>query len=214
MSDRPAVLARHFENLEHQHEAAALGMWVFLITEIMFFGGLFTAYAVYRAEYLPSFIAGSRLLEVKLGATNTLVLILSSYTMALAVHAAQLGKRKPLVGFLLLTLLLGCVFLGIKFIEYSEKFRLHLVPGIDFAPAQSYPAHTELFLYLYFIMTLVHALHLLIGICLVGVLAVRAKQAAFSASYFTPVEVTGLYWHFVDIVWIFLFPLLYLIQLR
>ncbi len=191
-------------------------MWVFLVTEIMFFGGLFCGYAVYRGMYLPAFEVGSRILEVKFGATNTAVLIGSSLTMALAVHAAQTGKRKALMIFLVVTMLLGMVFLGIKFTEYVHKWNEFLVPGLRFAPTEGIPAgislpHVELFFCFYFFMTLVHALHMVIGLGVLTTLLILTYKNRFSKTYFAPVEVAGLYWHFVDIVWIFLFPLLYLI---
>lgn len=204
-------LAHQFDDLAQQHEAGNLGMWAFLGTEIMFFGGLFAGYTIYRALYFTAFTAGSRLLDVRLGAVNTAVLIGSSLTMALAVRSAQLGRRKAIVGFLLLTILLGGVFLGVKAYEYNHKFENHLMPGIDFQYAGERAAQVELFLCFYFFMTGLHALHMVVGIGLLTVLAIMAGRGKFSAEYFSPVEVSGLYWHFVDIVWIFLFPLLYLI---
>ena len=204
-------LAHQFDDLAQQHEAGNLGMWVFLATEVMFFGGLFAGYSVYRALYLPAFEAGSRLLDVKLGAANTAVLIGSSLTMALAVRSAQLGRRKALILFLLLTIALGSVFLGVKGYEYYHKFENHLVPGIDFIYDQPYAPQVELFLCFYFFMTALHAVHMIIGIGILAVLAMMAWRGRFSPDYYSPVEVSGLYWHFVDIVWIFLFPLLYLI---
>jgi cytochrome c oxidase subunit 3 len=186
-------------------------MWVFLVTEIMFFGGLFTGYAVYRATYPEAFIEGSQHLDILLGGINTAVLIGSSLTMALAVHSAHIGTRQAVVGFLLLTVLLGLVFLGIKTVEYAHKFAEHLVPGRGFAYAGSQDPHVQLFFAFYFSLTGMHAVHMIIGIGLLGVLAWQARRGRFSAAYFTPVELTGLYWHFVDLVWIFLFPLLYLI---
>ncbi len=212
----PPHVAHHFADAGQQHEAGNLGMWVFLATEIMFFGGVFCGYAVYRSLYLPAFEAGSRLLDVRLGATNTAVLIASSLTMALAVHAAQTGKRKALILFLFLTMALGITFLGIKFFEYTQKWEDFLVPGIRFAPTLSLPSdvtlpNLELFFCFYFIMTGLHALHMIIGLGILSVLTVMAWRGRFYAEYSTPVEVSGLYWHFVDIIWIFLFPLLYLI---
>ena len=209
--------AHHFEDMAQQQEAGSLGMWVFLVTEIMFFGGLFCGYAIYRGLYLSAFEAGSRLLEIQWGATNTAVLIGSSLTMALAVHAAQTGNRKSLQIFLALTLILGAVFLGIKFHEYTVKWEHSLVPGLKFAPSPDEipagvsPLHMELFFCFYFFMTLLHALHMIIGMGILSVLFFMARRGKFSSTYFSPVEVSGLYWHFVDIVWIFLFPLLYLI---
>jgi cytochrome c oxidase subunit 3 len=212
----PSGVAHHFADAEQQHEAGNLGMWVFLVTEIMFFGGVFCGYAIYRTLYLPAFEAGSRLLDIRLGATNTAILIASSLTMALAVHAAQTGKRKALIFFLLFTMALGTVFLGIKFVEYAHKWEDFLIPGIRFAPKEVFSTgvtlpNLQLFFCFYFIMTALHALHMIIGLGILGVLAVMAYRGRFTAEYSTPVEVSGLYWHFVDIVWIFLFPLLYLI---
>jgi cytochrome c oxidase subunit 3 len=184
-------------------------MWAFLITEILFFGGMFAGYAEYRARYPQAFAAGSHELDVVLGAINTAVLIGSSFTMALGVRAAQLGKRKPIVLFLALTVLLGLVFLGIKSVEYSHKFHEHLVPGASFS--FDGPPQAQLFFSFYFAMTGMHALHMIIGVVLVSLIAFFAWRGRYSPDYYGPVEVTGLYWHFVDIVWIFLFPLLYLL---
>jgi cytochrome c oxidase subunit III len=205
-------LQHHFDNLEQQFEASALGMWVFLVTEILFFGGLFTAYMVYRMAYPEAFADASHHLNVVLGGVNTAVLIGSSLTMAMAVWGAQLGKRNAQVAFLALTLVLGVVFLGIKAVEYSHKFEEHLVPGPGFRFEGRDPLHAPLFFSLYFIMTGLHALHMIVGLGLMTVLLVMAWRGRFTRAYHTPVEVSGLYWHFVDIVWIFLFPLLYLID--
>jgi cytochrome c oxidase subunit 3 len=188
-------------------------MWIFLITEIMFFGGLFLAYTVYRRWYADIFAVASCSLDVYIGAANTVVLLSSSLTMVLAVRAAQLGKRKALVIFLVLTLLLGGVFLGVKAYEWNQKYVEHHIPGPDFhfeGVTQQGPA--QLFFSLYFAMTGLHALHMVIGAGLLIVLIVLAAKGRFSASYMTPVDVVGLYWHFVDVIWIFLFPLLYLID--
>lgn len=199
-------------------EASTLGMWTFLITEIMFFGGLFAGYAMYRSLYPQAFEVASRQLDYILGAINTAVLICSSLTMALAVRSAQLGQRRKIIIFLLLTMALGLVFLGIKVVEYSHKFHEHLVPGPSFVfePPPPYagvnPQNVQLFFSFYFGMTGMHALHMVIGIGLLTWLTYQAWRGRFSSAYFTPVEICGLYWHFVDIVWIFLFPLLYLIS--
>ena len=206
-----AAHAHQFDDPTQQHEAGNLGMWVFLATEVMFFGGLFAGYSIYRSLYLTAFEAGSRLLDVRLGATNTAVLIGSSLTMALAVRSAQLGRRKALVLFLLLTIALGSVFLGVKGYEYYHKFENHLVPGIDFIYDQPNAPQVELFLCFYFFMTALHAVHMIIGIGILATLAFMGWRGRFSPGYYSPVEASGLYWHFVDIVWIFIFPLLYLI---
>jgi cytochrome c oxidase subunit 3 len=207
----PPVLAHHFDDVAQQHEAASLGMWVFLLTEIMFFGGMFTGYTVYRLAYPEAFAAASHHLDVLLGSINTAVLICSSLTMALAIHGAQMGKRQVLVGFLLLTMLLGAVFLGIKAIEYAHKFAEHHVPGSGFHFEGPHAGPAQLFFSLYFAMTGMHAVHMLIGLGLLAVLVWQARRDRYSSDYHTPVELVGLYWHFVDIVWIFLFPLLYLL---
>jgi len=210
------ALQHHFDNLEQQKESATFGMWLFLVTEVLFFGGLFLAYLVYRTQYSAAFVAGSHHLDVKLGVINTGVLIGSSLTMAMGVWAAQVNRRKATVVFLLLTILLGGVFLGIKGVEYSHKFHDNLVPGPHFTTDQSvFPGvnlrHVEIFYSLYFIMTGLHATHMVVGIGILAVLAVFAWRGKYSSAYYNPVECTGLYWHFVDIVWIFLFPLLYLL---
>jgi cytochrome c oxidase subunit 3 len=204
-------LAHQFDDLGQQHEAGNLAMWAFLATEIMFFGGIFAGYTIYRSLYLAAFTAGSHLLDVRLGAVNTAVLIGSSLTMALAVRSAQLGRRQAIVVFLILTILLGSVFLGVKIYEYHHKWEDHLIPGIDFAYDQPNAPQVQLFLCFYFFMTGLHALHMIVGIGILAVLAGMAWRGRFSREYYSPVEVSGLYWHFVDIVWIFLFPLLYLI---
>lgn len=216
------ALAHQFDDLDQQHEASNLGMWIFLATEVMFFGGMFAAYTVYRHEYFAAFEAGSRLLNWKFGATNTAVLICSSLTMALGVHAAQLGKRKTLIVFLLLTMLLGLAFLGVKFtFEWSRDWTEHLIPGLNWAPqaellgrwseVHAAPPQVELFMFFYFGMTGLHALHMVVGIGLMMILVFMARAGKFTPENPNPVEMSGLYWHFVDIVWIFLFPLLYLI---
>ena len=210
-SSHPAALLHHFDTAEQQKDASTLGMWLFLVTEIMFFGGLFTAYVVYRHKFPQAFMLGSHSLDITLGGFNTAVLICSSLTMALAVNAAQLGARRLLVTFLILTIALGSVFLGIKAVEYHEKFVNHHVPGPSFHFEGPESRNAELFFSLYFGMTGLHALHMVVGIALLAILAVRARRGDFGSDYFTPIDMTGLYWHFVDIVWIFLFPLLYLL---
>jgi cytochrome c oxidase subunit 3 len=201
-----------FDDAEQQYAASALGMWVFLVTEIMFFGGLFTCYVAYRAAYPGAFGAASDHLDLTLGAINTAVLIGSSLTMALAVHASETGKRNALVIFLLMTMVLGSVFLGIKAVEYADKFHHGLVPGPYFTFTGPDANQAQLFFSLYFAMTGVHALHMIIGLGVLAVLVLQARRGRFGTRYHTPIELTGLYWHFVDIIWIFLFPLLYLIE--
>jgi cytochrome c oxidase subunit III len=208
-----AKLQHHFDDMEQQVEASVLGMWVFLVTEILFFGGLFLAYIVYRAAAPQAFQEASHHLSIGWGAFNTAVLIFSSLTMALAVRAAQTGRpARTQVMWLGGTMFLGAVFLGVKVIEYADKFKHHIVPGPYFdKSAWAHPAGVEQFYSLYFIMTGLHALHMIIGIGIMTVIAIMAWRKHFDSTYYTPVEVSGLYWHFVDIVWIFLFPLLYLI---
>jgi cytochrome c oxidase subunit III len=229
--DHPPALAHHFDDLAQQHEAATLGMWVFLVTEVLFFGGLFLVYSIYRWKYPDAFAAASHTLDIRLGTVNTAVLIASSLTMALAVHAAQLGQRRTLMLFLVATMALGGVFLGIKGVEYYHKFAEHHVPGPSFRFEREHDEplantrtarvdtekHTELarnaqiFFSLYFIMTGLHALHMIIGFGIMAVMLWWAWNGTMTAEYYSPIEISGLYWHFVDIVWIFLFPLLYLI---
>jgi cytochrome c oxidase subunit 3 len=211
MSKVEPFQAHHFDDIEQQHEASWLGMWVFLATEVMFFGGMFACYFVYRHWYLEAFASASNHLDVLLGGINTGVLICSSFTMALAVHSAETSRRKPLINFLLLTIVLGLVFLGIKFYEYHTKFEEHLVPGSSFKFEDSLARQAEIFFSFYFAMTGMHAVHMIVGIGLLTALVLQARRGRFSALYHTPVELAGLYWHFVDIVWIFLFPLLYLL---
>ena len=211
MPESLSARAHQFEGAEQQHHAAWLGMWVFLATEVMFFGGMFTCYAFYRSGYPAAFAAGSNRLDVLLGAINTAVLIASSFTMALAVHSSQEGRRRATVNCLLLTMVLGALFLAIKSYEYYEKFVEHLVPGWDFRFEAPLERTAQIFFSFYFAMTGMHALHMIIGIVLLSVMAWKARLGRFSPAYYTPVELSGLYWHFVDLIWIFLFPLLYLV---
>ena len=202
----------HFDTLEQQHEASTLGMWLFLVTEVMFFGGLFMAYLLYRVWYPEAWAEGSLDLDIVLGGINTAVLIASSLTMALAVRAAQTGFPRATVTWLLLTMALGLTFLVIKFFEYEHKWELRHVPGLNFAYEGPHAQHVQIFFSLYFSLTGLHALHMLIGFGLLSVIAWMAHKRRFSPDWYTPVEMSGLYWHFVDIVWIFLFPLLYLVD--
>ncbi len=212
-------LAHHFVSMEQQKEAGMIGMWIFLLTEIMFFGGLFLAYTIYRTTYPEGFLYGSHLLDVKLGGTNTVVLIVSSLTMAMAVYHSQKGDRKKLVVFLGITLILGLAFLGIKYVEYSTKIHDHLFPAATlYNPAPDGPhgvppelkQPVQVFLWIYFLMTGLHAVHMIVGAGLLITMILMAQKGKFTKAYNSPIEISGLYWHFVDIVWIFLFPLLYL----
>jgi cytochrome c oxidase subunit 3 len=224
-SARGGALAHHFADLEQQKEAATLGMWVFLVTEVLFFGGMFGTYAVYRHLYYEPFSAGSHHLSWKIGFFNTAVLIASSFTMAMAVHSAAAGRRSRIVVYLASTILLGGVFLGVKYFEYGEK----VVPCLGdgpytgcFVPGERFDAaslrlegeagrQAQIYFSLYFGMTGLHASHMIVGIPILAIIAAMARRGRFSPEWHTPVEMVGLYWHFVDIVWIFLFPLLYLI---
>ena len=231
--EHPPYLRHHFENTAQQADAAGFAMWLFLLTEVMFFGGMFTAYLIYRNWYYPAFVAASHQLNIFWGTLNTAVLITSSFTMAMGVWCAEIRKQSGLVLCLVLTFILGLGFLGIKTIEYKEKIEKHHVPGFHYS-LQSFldPAsdpeiyneyhdkplaldmarHTEVYFSLYFAMTGMHALHMIIGIAILGYMIFRARAGAYTAGHVTFVENFGLYWHFVDIVWIFLFPLLYLIS--
>jgi cytochrome c oxidase subunit III len=208
----PQGFAHQFETITQQREAGNLGMWVFLVTEILFFGGMFTSYTIYRSLHYAAFEAGSHLLKVQFGATNTVVLICSSLTMALAIHSAQTGKSKgKIIGWLLLTMLLGALFLGLKLrYEWYADYVEGIVPGISWNGAEHAPG-VELFMCFYFFMTGLHAIHMVVGLGILTVLVIMTARDKFSAEYYAPLEISGLYWHFVDIVWIFLFPLLYLI---
>ena len=229
MSDSPIAveqhgpeLLHHFVDAEQQRDAATLGMWLFLATEIMFFGGMFCAYLIYRYWYYDEFAAGSRSIDIWLGTINTAVLICSSLTVALGVRAAQMGKRKLLVTLLLITIVFGLAFLGIKGLEWYQKFEEHHVPGHSFnasdleKPPYSHGGidqrHEQIYFSLYFAMTGLHALHMIIGVGIFVFLTYYAWRGRYTPKYYTPVEIGGLYWHFVDVVWIYLFPLLYLID--
>jgi cytochrome c oxidase subunit III len=242
-----AALQHHFENMEQQREAGTLGMWIFLVTEIMFFGGMFMAYILYRTYNADAFAAASNALDVRLGFVNTLVLICSSLTMALAVYFSQVGKRMMIVVMLILTMILGATFLVVKAFEYYDKYEKSEIPGRLFPsrpfkwegghdprqeggtsggavrnpqsvptgqeikPDTNFASRVEMFFFIYFAMTGLHALHMIIGLGMLIVLTWMAWRGRFSPEYHSPVELGGLYWHFVDIVWIFLFPLLYLL---
>jgi cytochrome c oxidase subunit 3 len=223
----PPYLRHHFETVEQQHEASAMGMWIFLLTEFMFFGGMFMAYLVYRNWYYPAFVAGSHQLSLFRGTLNTIILITSSLTMGLGVHAARIRNQAALVRMLVVTVILGVVFLGIKGSEWKSEWNDHHVPGLNFSvedfvhpPAGSHEKplpvdlaeRTQVYFSLYFAMTGMHALHMIIGVGLLLFLVFQARAGAYTKGYFASVEYIGLYWHFVDIVWTFLFPLLYLVN--
>jgi cytochrome c oxidase subunit 3 len=240
---RTGELYGHFKTLDQQKETASLGMWIFLVTEVMFFGGIMLAYALNRHVYFWAFSAGSDTLSLPLGAFNTIVLLASSFTMVMAVWSAQSGRKKLITIFLWLTIALGFVFFGVKYVEYAQKFHHHLVPGKSFdimycvnspekcpdikpeeltkereeleraaANDPDLTAHAQLYYSAYFGMTGLHALHMVIGVGLLLWLVKQSLAGRFTPEYNTPVDLIGLYWHFVDIVWIYLFPLLYLID--
>ena len=206
-------LAHHFESMEAQKEASLLGMWLFLVTEILFFGGALTAYLIYRSWYPDAFAMASSEIAILPGAINTAVLILSSLTMALAVHAAQTNERGKIMFFIVITMILGAAFLGIKAYEYHEKYLEHHIPGfgLPFVFEEPYTRPAQIFFSIYFVLTGLHAVHMVIGLGIMTWMFIWTKNGLISADYYAPIEIAGLYWHFVDIVWIFLFPLLYLI---
>ena len=245
-----AHLAHHFDTPQQQYDAARLGMWLFLMTEVLFFGGLFCAYAVFRANHPEIFVDGHRFLDKPLGAANTVVLIFSSLTMACAVRAAQLGRRRSLLGLLAVTLFCGVAFLGVKAVEYKHKWDHHMVPGQarlahwfsrektevprkQFRPDEAYvrehlaatdsenlspgeypkrAGHLGTFMAIYFSLTALHAVHVIAGLIAISWIFVGALRGRFGSQYFTPVDMVGLYWHLVDMIWVYLFPLLYLIH--
>ena len=248
-------LQHHFDTPEQQFDAGKLGIWLFLATEILLFGGLFCAYAIYRANHPEIFVYAHQFLDKVLGGTNTVVLLCSSLTMAWAVRASQLGQRKLLIVLLSLTLLGGFGFMGIKAVEYEQKWKHGLLPGTHFAPHEEgeatpaatpptapsatikpsatgpagtvrhhaaeaanepghgkRPSNTQIFFGIYFLMTGLHGLHVLVGMGAIVWILIRSIKGEFGPDYFTPVDFVGLYWHLVDLIWIFLFPLLYLIS--
>ena len=228
--DEP-ILEVQFDDLEQQHQSSMIGMWLFLATEVLFFGGLITAYVVYRSISAREFGLAGGHMAVWLGFLNTVILLGSSLTMAMAVRAAQLRQHRELIINLIATMALGAGFLGVKAIEYTTEYNEHLVPGLDFRVSeeshhgkpsdrevvekeQLNPGRYEMFFVLYFFMTGLHAIHLIIGIGLVGIMAYLSYHRWFSGGGATQIEVTGLYWHFIDIVWVFLYPMLYLINVH
>ena len=222
-------LQHHFDTPEQQFDAGKLGIWLFLATEILLFGGLFCAYAIYRANHPEIFLYAHQFLDKVLGGTNTVILLCSSLTMAWAVRASQLGQRKLLIVLLSLTLLGGFGFMGIKYVEYKAKWEHGLLPGTHFAPHEEStggpghgpgetpehgkrPSNVQIFFGIYFLMTGLHGIHVLAGMGAITWILVRSVKGHFGPEYFTPVDFVGLYWHLVDLIWIFLFPLLYLIS--
>jgi cytochrome c oxidase subunit 3 len=206
-----AALADQFHDLEQQRDTATFGMWVFLASELLLFGALFLSYTASRYLNAPAFTDASHHISTPIGALNTGILIVSSLTMALAVHGAGTENKLLLRGGLLLTMLFGVIFLSLKGYEYYQHYVEHKVPSIDFAYAGPYASGARLFFFFYFVMTGLHAVHMLVGLGLISVSLRLAWRGKFSAEYYTPVENVGLYWHFVDIVWVFLFPIFYLL---
>jgi cytochrome c oxidase subunit 3 len=206
-------VAHHFDNADQQFESNRMGVWLFLVTEILFFGGLFCAFAVFRSWYYPAFLEAHHHLDKVLGATNTLVLITSSLTMALAVRSAQTNNKKATTILLLITLACAATFMVIKYFEYAHKFHDGLLPGKYFT-AEGFQTGKDagLFFAVYFMLTGVHGTHVLVGMGLITWILIRNQKGQFSQRYYSPVENVGLYWHLVDLVWIFLFPLLYLVS--
>ena len=215
----PKWLAHHFDTPAQQFDAAKLGMWVFLAQELLFFSGLFVAYGVYRSWYPEMFQAASHQLDKIMGGTNTVVLLFSSFTAAMAVRSSQLGKKKATGNFILITIVCACIFLVVKYFEYAHKFHAGLLPGRFFHPHLDHlvagspplPPNTGSFFSIYFMMTGVHGVHVIIGIGVLIWIWLRNQRGEFSKEYFTPVDIAALYWHLVDLVWIYLFPLLYLV---
>ena len=209
--EHPAHLQHHFVSSEQQFDAAKMGMWLFLVTEILLFAGMFVAYTVYRVWHPEVFVQSSTLLNPWLGGLNTLVLLASSFTVALSIHFIQKGNQRALIINLLLTMAAAVVFLVVKYFEYTHKFHLGIFPGENYAYTEVAGPYVPQFFSIYFIMTGIHGLHVVIGIGLFVWLVLRATRGHFTSSWYTPVELVGLYWHIVDIIWIFLFPLFYLI---
>lgn len=219
-ADHPAHLQHHFVTSDQQFDAAKMGMWLFLITEILLFSGMFVAYTVYRVWYPEVFAGMAELLDWRLGGLNTLVLLASSFTVALGIHYAQVDNKKGLVTNLILTFVFACIFLVVKYFEYAAKIEHGIVLGEGFAPhgvsnGVDYASFdiplAQQFFSIYYVMTGIHGFHVLVGMGLFAWITVRAIKGHFTSAYYTPVELCGLYWHLVDIIWIFLFPLLYLI---
>lgn len=207
----PAHLQHHFHDSAQQADAAKLGTWLFLLTEILLFGGLFCAYAIFRAWYPDMFWEAHKQLDVVLGSINTVVLITSSVTMALAIRSMQLNNRTHTLWFLAATLMFAATFLVIKYFEYEHKIHLGQLPGKYYTYTGLEGNNPHVFFSIYFAMTGLHGFHVLGGMGLIVWMMIRTLRGTISAEYYTPIEMTGLYWHLVDLIWIFLFPLLYLI---
>lgn len=203
--------AHHFKNADHEFSASKMGVWLFLCTEIVMFGVLFVAYSLYHSQYPETFAEGAKFLDWRLGALNTVVLLFSSFTMALGIHFCQKNNSKKAVINLALTLALGAVFMIVKYYEYTHKFHLGLYPGKFFSYEGAESANLALYFSFYFLMTGLHGLHILIGMGVIAWVLFRAQRGDFNSKYYTPVEGVGLFWHVIDLIWIYLFPLLYLV---
>lgn len=212
VAEKNPHVQHHFVDYEQQFESSKLGMWIFLVTEILFFGGLFVAYIVYRSWHPDLFIMAAEQLDTTMGAINTVVLIASSLTIAMAIRAAQLNQKRNLILLLSGTIGLALTFMVIKYFEYTHKFHLGIYPGGFYTFEGIDHELASVFFSIYYMMTALHGIHVIIGIVFIGILIYQASKNTFSESYYTPVEITALYWHLVDIIWIFLFPLLYLID--
>ncbi|OGP06147.1 MAG: cytochrome C oxidase subunit III [Deltaproteobacteria bacterium GWA2_38_16] len=205
------TIPSHFDDAKQAYEASKLGVWLFLVTEILLFGGLFVIYIMNRGLYPEMFHEASLHLNKVMGAMNTVVLICSSFTMAMAVSRAKHNDSQRALKLLLITFICGLIFMTIKYMEYSHKIHEGLLPGIHFSFDEISHPKAPLFFSLYFMMTGLHGLHVLVGMGLIFWVMVRTRRGDFDESYHTPVEMTGIYWHLVDLIWIYLFPLLYLI---
>ena len=204
-------LQHHFSEMEQQYDAGKIGMWLFLVTEILLFGGLFVGYGIMQSMHPEAWVAAHHHLDRTLGSLNTVVLLVSSFTMVMAVHSAKNANRKATIVFLTLTLVCAAVFLGVKYMEYSHKFHEGLLPGKFYSHHGDAVPGQFMFFSFYFMMTGLHGLHILGGMAAIGWVLRRAVRGDFSRAYYTPVDLVGLYWHLVDLIWIYLFPLLYLI---
>lgn len=209
--DHDSRLAHHFATFEQQFDAAKIGMWLFLATEILMFGGLFVGFALQQAAHPQAFFEAHHHLDKRLGALNTIVLLFSSFTMVMAVHSAATNKQKQTVRYLAITILCAAVFLVVKFFEYEHKFHEGLLPGAFYSHKGDHVPNQFIFFSFYFMMTGLHGIHVLVGMAVITWMLLRARKGAFDATYYSPVEMTALYWHLVDLIWIYLFPLLYLI---
>ena len=205
-------LQHHFHEMAQQEDSVKIGMWAFLVTEILLFGGLFVGYGVMNARFPEAFSSAHHHLDRTMGALNTIVLLVSSWTMVMAVAAARASKTKALVRYLALTLTLAGVFLVVKFFEYNHKIHEGLLPGKFFSYAGPHEPFEQVFFGFYFLMTGIHGIHVILGMIVISWLLIRARRGEFSSAYNTPVDMGGLYWHLVDMIWIYLFPLMYLIS--